>query len=673
MDIWNTVDREGDRMGAAGEVPAGMTDGRAPAAVGSGRTAAELQAGMTDAAASAWGAAAGMTDGKAPAPAGSTAAGELAESTPAGAQAEKTDQQIIVELEREIALLPVGYISRKMIHGKLRFYRQWTEEGKIKSQYIKEGQLEALEEGIEKRRELQKQLKEIKSRQAAARGAARSRAGLGRAGRVQGPKFCTNVVIGEALEGMTEGLDGAKRRLCYGKLSNYLQGRTGNDSRVCLITGLRRTGKTTMIRQAIRDLTPEQASRAAYIKITAADSMEKLARDLDQLYEIGYRYVFIDEVTLMGDFIDDAALLSDVYAAEGMRVVLTGTDSLAFCLALRQELYDRAVIINTTFIPFREQKQLLGIDDLDHYIRYGGTLRAGEMTPEGFSTANATFRDGASTKEYIESAVCRNIERSLVGSKDLSQFRSLRALQESGDLMEIVDRVMVNMNLNFLLLVLSKNPAFQSLRLAAWNLRNDRAREEQAAGITKTHVSEIKQALVEMDMVVECPAEMPQAGSEPIERVIFTQPGIRCCQIQSILQNLMSTEKFMGMSEINKRDLREKVMAEVRASMLEDIILLETEKAAGGRHEVYKLQINAGVFGMVVYDPAENDCFICELRSGSKMAPEQYHRLADADKYNQIEKRFGRIRQRFLLCDDPQAHAAEGVTFCRAEDYLCGL
>ena len=135
----------------------------------------------------------------------------------------------------------------------------------------------------------------------------------------------------------------------------------------------------------------------------------------------------------------------------------------------------------------------------------------------------------------------------------------------------------------------------------------------------------------------------------------------------------MGTEKFMGMSELNKRDLTEKVLADVRARMLEDIILLETEKAAEGRHQVYKLQINAGVFGMVVYDPAENDCFICELRSGGRMAPEQYRRLADADKYNQIEKRFGTIRQRFILCDDPQAQSADGITFCRPEDYLCGL
>ena len=39
---------------------------------------------------------------------------------------------------------------------------------------------------------------------------------------------------------------------------------------------------------------------------------------------------FIDEVTLMPDFIDSAALFSDIYAAQGMKIVLSGTDSLGF-------------------------------------------------------------------------------------------------------------------------------------------------------------------------------------------------------------------------------------------------------------------------------------------------------------------------------------------------------
>ena len=61
---------------------------------------------------------------------------------------EMTKEKEIEALEKEIEALPVGYISKKNIHGKIRYYRQWTESGKIKSQYIKEEELEEIQEQI---------------------------------------------------------------------------------------------------------------------------------------------------------------------------------------------------------------------------------------------------------------------------------------------------------------------------------------------------------------------------------------------------------------------------------------------------------------------------------------------------------------------------------------------
>ena len=205
--------------------------------------------------------------------------------------------------------------------------------------------------------------------------------------------FRTNVVTGTALLALSENVRGWQKRDCYRDLDKFIYGPA--DDRVCLLFGLRRTGKTTMLRQAVLDMTPENAARTAYIKITAANTMTDLNRDMEQLRSAGFRYVLLDEVTLMREFIDSAALLSDVYAAQGMKIVLSGTDSLGFWFALRQELYDRAKIIHTTSIPYREHSRLLGIDSIDEYIRYGGTLRAGELAFEDaeINAEDATFRD----------------------------------------------------------------------------------------------------------------------------------------------------------------------------------------------------------------------------------------------------------------------------------------
>ena len=234
----------------------------------------------------------------------------------------------IQELERQIAALPIGYISKKTINGKTRYYHQWTENGKKHSQYLRDGELEPLQEQIERRKGLQAQLKELQAKMP----------------KVRQPKlnFETSVIIGKGLAALSQGVKGWDLRDCFGQLEDYLY--SNESDRVCLVFGLRRTGKTTMLRQAIARMSREDLSRTVYIKARRSDTMDMMNRDLKKLFDAGFRYVFIDEVTLMRDFIDSAALFSDVFAAMGMKIVLSGTDSLGFWLAMDQELYDRAMV-----------------------------------------------------------------------------------------------------------------------------------------------------------------------------------------------------------------------------------------------------------------------------------------------------------------------------------------
>lgn len=145
------------------------------------------------------------------------------------------------------------------------------------------------------------------------------------------------------------------------------------------------------------------------------DDMSRLTKDLKVLFELGYRYVFIDEITLLSDFIDTAAVLSDVFSMMGMKIVVSGTDSLGFAMANRDELYDRSVTIHTSFIPFREYARLLNIRSVDSYIEYGGTLKMENMSFDDPDTAfhEVAFRDDESTRKYIDTAISRNIQHTL--------------------------------------------------------------------------------------------------------------------------------------------------------------------------------------------------------------------------------------------------------------------
>ena len=67
----------------------------------------------------------------------------------------------IRQIEDELAGLPAGYISKKMIHGKERFYLQWMENGKLKSRYIKAAEFDAVSAQVERRTQLQEERKAL--------------------------------------------------------------------------------------------------------------------------------------------------------------------------------------------------------------------------------------------------------------------------------------------------------------------------------------------------------------------------------------------------------------------------------------------------------------------------------------------------------------------------------
>lgn len=593
-------------------------------------------------------------------------------------------QKMILELEKQIAELPVGYISKKTINGKIQYYHQWTEGGKKRSQYLRDGEMEPLREQIEQRKSLQTQLKAL-------------RAGMPK---VRQPKldFETSVIIGKGLEAMSQGVKNWELRDCFDQLEGYLYGKEYD--RVCLVFGLRRTGKTTMLRQAIGRMTKENLSRTAYIKARRNDNMAMMNRDLKKLFDAGFRYVFIDEVTLMEDFIDSAALFSDVFAAMGMKIVLSGTDSLGFWLAMDQELYDRAKPIHTTFIPYREYSRLLGIDSIDEYIRYGGTLRAGELAfdDEDVNAQDASFRDDESTRRYIDTAICRNIQHSLACYEAGGHFRHLYSLYEAGELTSAINRIIEDMNHRFLISVLTDDFRSHDLRLTAANLRKERDpekrtdvldrvdteavtrrlmelldirnKEEQSIGITPAHIAEIKQYLSALELIVDCPIETTEPETKPLEHILFTQPGMRYCQAQALVHVLLKDPQFSELSEYEKTRVTDRILEEVRGRMMEDIVLLETMKAADRDHRIFKLQFEVGEFDMVIYDQKENCCDIFEIKHSSTQVPLQYRHLMDEDKCRRTEKRFGTIRGRYVLYRGEDIQMENGVQYRNVESYL---
>ena len=365
----------------------------------------------------------------------------------------------------------------------------------------------------------------------------------------------TKIVYGDDLRQMIKTVKGFKKRDCFGRIEKFLH--STDRTRVCALYGLKRTGKTTLLLQTIAEMSEEEFGKCFYAKMNTENTMAQITRDLEKMFDNGYRYAFIDEVTLMKDFIGSAALFSDIYSMMGMKIVLSGKDSLGFWLARDNELYDRVRMIHTTFIPFREYSRLLGIDSIDEYIRYGGLLSQGELDFENEDVIadDASFRDDESTRKYVDTAISRNIQHSLACCRYGHRFGPLRELYEADELTSAINRIVEDMNHRFLVSVLTRDFVSSDLGITAHNLKNERDlqkrtnileaidkktvteklmkllnirnKAKQTVEITPSQVARIKEYLKGLDLIVECPIRNAEMGLEKEERILFTQPGMR--------------------------------------------------------------------------------------------------------------------------------------------------
>lgn len=511
----------------------------------------------------------------------------------------------------------------------------------------------------------------------------------------QMPEFHTNVVTGTGLQALANSVAKYGKRDCFSTLQKFVAG--SYDGKICILYGLRRTGKTTLLFQMLSELPIE---RTAYIKVQTTDDMSRLTKDLKVLFELGYRYVFIDEITLLSDFIDTAAVLSDVFSMMGMKIVVSGTDSLGFAMANRDELYDRSVTIHTSFIPFREYARLLNIRSVDSYIEYGGTLKMENMSFDDPDAAfdEVAFRDDESTRKYIDTAISRNIQHTLKNDHYGEYFNQLRELYEKGELTNVINRIVQHMNHRFVLRVVEdefKSHDFGSAKeLLLHDLPAERAtvlydvdekqilerlkaiievkeKSETTVPITQEHIDKVKKYLLMLDLIVNCP-ERYESGKQA-EHFVFSQPGMRYAIAKALVYSLMQDVYFASISEADKAYITGKILDDVKGRMLEDIVLLEVRKTAPSTMEAFKFKFDAGgEFDMVIYDKAGQNCRIYEIKHSTEVNEKQTLHLRDAEKCQIVEKRFGPISGKFVLYRGKDTFA-EDVQYLNVENFLCGL
>lgn len=587
----------------------------------------------------------------------------------------------IEEIKNRINSLPTGGLTTKTIKGNPYIYYQWSENGKQHSRIVKDDEVETLRSQIEERKTLQEQLRKIDIEIQGSKNSSFA----------ESVSFKTDVRIGKQLLDFSSSIRNYKKRELYSAIENYVYG--DSHDKVFILYGLRRTGKTTLIRQIIYNMNEADRNKAVFIQVNSDNSLGDINKDLKKLESMGYKYVFIDEVTLMDDFIEGAALFSDVYAASGMKIVLSGTDSLGFVFSEDEQLYDRCVLLHTTFIPFREFENVLGIKDIDEYMKFGGT-----MSQSGENYNKAIFGSKKATDEYVNTAIAKNIQHSLKNYQYEGHFRHLKDLYEKNELTNAINRIVEDMNHEFTIKVLTRDFKSHDFGSAKDIMRKDRGnptdilddvdgkkftenlmslleilnKENQTVDIDDIHRIEIKEYFDLLDLTCDIPLVDMKDLSSKKSNTVFSQPGLRYSQAESLVKTLLMDETFKEVSATERKRITERILDEVKGRMLEEIVQLETKKANPDL-EVFKLQFAVGEFDMVVYDPVNVCCKIYEVKHSKEKDPLQYRHLINEENCKQTEFRYGTILEKVVLYRGEDAESEHGIIYRNVEDYLCEL
>lgn len=226
-------------------------------------------------------------------------------------------------LEREMAQLPAGTIVRRTIRGRVRFYRQWREDGATHSRYLDAGSVAAVAAAIARRREIAALL--AGERTAAAAGT----------GNIE-------VLRAVALDAFAAGARKLPRRHIHSALVARLAGTDGGGARMLAVCGSAGSGKTVCLQQALDALDVTTRQRAAYLNVLPQATPGETLSLIAQLAAEGIEAVAIDNLpaALAGcgmpcrriACMDAAAAgtIADSAAAAGGCDWLTGLDSFTF-------------------------------------------------------------------------------------------------------------------------------------------------------------------------------------------------------------------------------------------------------------------------------------------------------------------------------------------------------
>ena len=470
------------------------------------------------------------------------------------------------------------------------------------------------------------------------------------------------------------------------------------DGKILIIYGLRHTGKTSMLEHTLTSY--RDKVKFAFLEASVNDTMETVEQKIEEAKKDGASVVCIDEITKVSDFQMLSSILSDRFAKAGIRVIITGNDSLGFNFAQNSELFDRCKMISTTHISFTEYCRILGINDIDDYIEYGGLMCQ--------SKSEAFVKDYNSVRKYLDSAVAENIYNSIKASDENSNisvlsFDELRAViakaieKYSGKFnVAVAQNILKKESVNSPLTSMEKDgypeALVESLNVKDKEIIKDLVEEINAdkninCKINENMLQEIETYLIEMD-VLSAVKKVEFVYDDAIgwrtrktsNDFYIIQPAVKYHHLSKCADFIDDHHAYEHLDDDLKTFMKDKLKDIIKEDMIEQIIAFDLKNEFGNTpYDVFKTEFynNSNKFGeynILIYDKSAKKYWAFEVKHTTKSCYKHHKYLNNEFIRDFLDRNYGSRENAAVLyrgasCEDSD----DGSLYLNITEFLLAV
>lgn len=451
------------------------------------------------------------------------------------------------------------------------------------------------------------------------------------------------------------------------EIDEYIQDKT--QGRILELFGLRRTGKTTLIFQEIQLLLDRgiDPNSIIYINGSSDNSIFQVIKFLNN--NLQFKYVFIDEITYLADFVAGSNVLCDMQYM--IKTVVTGTDSLSFLLA-SSLMFDRYVKVSTTFISYNEWVKLYnGKTDIFDYIHNAGILG-------GYEDSDSYINKSINTN------IQNSLEKGLYYSSDKYLYGNIR------DLIDVYPRLitkitedctnrftkqaikstftsMMSMGFNEHTKILSSKEKYLIDSTISKNLNLD----FKSMDIDKNDIDTLVELLNELDFYKKFTIINSDSHNKKVEyKELQVQSAIRYGQFMQFLDILKTELSLLG---IPSEDFVKEFLPNLEGHLIEQAVQLHVLYKASKDWLVFTYKntvINAEI-DLILVNKNTLDSYLIEIKRSFKRKSKYYRWLVDKDVMNDLNINFGiRKEPKKIILYNGDSIKIDSIEYINIEEFL---